>query len=116
MITPQELIEKAPLIKAGMEFQILNHAKTMPLTIKVTSVSTITKSSCWGDYQKTLVWFETRCQATKSTVVTVQNPDGTTSSQWVDVPKPGVFYTDISSLSLPSFIEYKFNKRLDVEA
>ena len=115
MLTAQELSEKAPLIHEGMEFQVLNHAKTMPLTIRVTSVATIKKNSCWGDYQKSVVWYDTICQASKRVIVTVERDDGTSCSHWEDVPNPGVFYTDRSNMSMASFIEYKFNKRLDVQ-
>ena len=112
MITSQELSEKAPLIHEGMEFQVLNHAKTMPLTIRDTSVATIKKSSCWGDYQKTVVWFDTICQALKQVVVTKHRDDGTSYSRLEDVPNPGVFYTDSSHMSMAGFIEYKYNKMI----
>ncbi len=115
MITPQELAQKAPLIHEGMEFQVLNHQKTAPLLIRVTSVATIKKNSCWGDYQKNVVWYETVAQASKRTFVQKKRTDGTTYTQEVWVPNPGVFYTDRSSMSMASFIEYKFNKRLDVQ-
>lgn len=115
MLTAQELSEKAPLIKEGMEFQVLNHQKTDSLLIRVTSVATIKKNSCWGDYQKSVVWYETVAQASKRSFVQKKRTDGTTYTQEVYVPNPGVFYTDRSSMSMASFIEYKFNKRLEVQ-
>jgi len=112
MITAQELAEKAPLVHEGMEFQVLNHQKTGTLLIRVTSVATIKKSSCWGDYQKSMIWYETVAQASKRSFVEKQRSDGTTYTQEVWVPNPGVFYTDRSSMSLASFIEYKYNKMI----
>jgi len=115
MISAQELSEKASLIHKGMEFQVLNHQKTNNLLIRVTSVAIIKKTSCWGDYQKSVVWYETVAQASKRSFVQKKRTDGTTYTQEVWVPNPGVFYTDQSSMSLASFIEYKFNKRLEVQ-
>lgn len=115
MITSQELAGKAPLIHEGMEFQVLDHQKTDTLLIRVTSVATVKKSSCWGDYQKSMVWYETVTQALKRSFVQKKRTDSTTCTQEVWVPNPGVFYTDQSSMSLASFIEYKFNKRLEVQ-
>ena len=116
MISAQELSEKASLIHKGMEFQVLNHQKTNSILIRVTSVATIKKTSCWGDYQKSVVWYETVAQASKSSFVQKKRADGTTYTQEVWVPNPGVFYTDQSSMSLASFIEYKFNKRLEAQS
>ena len=115
MITAEELASKRHLIQSGMEFQILNHQKTDTLLIRVTSVATIKKNSCWGDYQKNVVWYETVAQASKRTFVEKQRADGSTYTQEVWVPNPGVFYTDRASMSMASFIEYKFNKRLEVQ-
>ena len=115
MITSQELAEKAPLIHEGMEFQVLNHQKTDTLLIRVTSVATVKKSSCWGDYQKNMVWYETVAQALKRSFVQKQRADGTSCYDEVWVPNPGVFYTDRASMSMASFIEYKFNKRIEVQ-
>ena len=115
MITAQELAEKAPLIQEGMEFQVLNHQKTDTLLIRVTSAATIKKSSCWGVYQKSVVWYETVAQASKRSFVQKKRDDGTTYTQEVWVPNPGVFYTNRSSISMAGFIEYKFNKRLEVQ-
>jgi len=113
MITAEELASKRHLIQPGMEFQILNHQKTMPLTIRVTNVKTLNKTSCWGEYEKETVWFDTICQASKQVVVTKHRDDGTSYSHLEDVPNPGVFYTDKSAMSLASFIEYKHNKIID---
>ncbi len=111
-ITAQELAEKRSTVQTGMEFQILNHQKDGLLTIRVTNVSTLRKSSCWGEYGKETVWFDTICQASKRTFVQKKRTDGTTYTQEVWVPNPGVFYTDKSSMSLAGFIEYKLNKRI----
>ena len=117
MITAQELAEKAPLICEGMEFQILNHQKTDKLLIRVTGVSTVNMNdSSWRTYQKDMVWFETVAQASKRSFVQKKRADGSTYTQEVWVPNPGVFYTDRSSMSLAGFIEYKFNKRLVAQA
>jgi len=113
MITSQELAEKAPLIHEGMEFQVLNHQKTDTLLIRVTSVATVKKSSCWGDYQKNMVWYETVAQASKRSFVQKQRADGTSYCEEVWVPNPGVFYTDRGSMSMAGFIEYKLNKRVE---
>ena len=115
MITAQELAEKAPLVHEGMEFQVLNHQKTDTLLIRVTNAATIKKSSCWGDYQKSVVWYETVAQASKRSFVQKQRTDGTTYTQEVWVPNPGVFYTNRSSMSMAGFIEYVYNKRLEVQ-
>ena len=112
-ITSQELAEKAPLIHEGMEFQVLNHQKTAPLLIRVTNVASITKSSCWGDYQKNMVWYETVAQASKRSFVQKKRSDGTSYCEEVWVPNPGVFYTNRESMSIAGFIEYKLNKRIE---
>ena len=114
MITAQELAEKSPLIHEGMEFEVLNHQKTDNLLIRVTGVTTVKKNdSSWRTYQKTMVWFETVAQASKRSFVEKTREEGSTYTQEVWVPNPGVFYTDRSSMDLASFIEYKFNKRLE---
>jgi len=112
MITAQELAEKRDIVQTGVEFQILNYQKDDLLTIRVTNVSTLRKSSCWGEYEKETVWFDTICQASKQVAKTFHRNDGTTYSDLVWVPKPGVFYTDKSSMTMASFIEYKLNKRI----
>ena len=111
-ITAQELAEKRSTVQPGMEFKILNHQKTDTLLVRVTSVATINKNSCWGAYQKSVVWYETVAQASKRSFVKKQRTDGTTYTQEVWVPNPGVFYTDKSSMDMASFIEYKLNKRI----
>jgi hypothetical protein len=112
MITAKELASKRHLIQSGMEFQILNHQKTIPLTIRVTNVKTLNKTSCWGEYEKETVWFDTICQASKRKFVNKQRPDGSTYTDIEWVPNPGVFYTDKGHMSLAGFIEYKLNKKI----
>ena len=110
-ITAHELTEKRKLIIPGLEFQVLNHDKTSIHTIRVTHVSTIDKTSCWGDYQQDRVWFELSYPKAKRIIKTFKRADGSKYSDFVMVPVPGQFGTEDGSLRLDSFIEYKFNKQ-----
>lgn len=112
-ITAQELSQKRSQIIPGLEFVtgegvIYRDAES---TIKVTSVATVDKTSCWGDYQQDVVYYEVITQASKRTYVTKQRADGSTYHQEQWVPDHGKFNTRINYMSLPSFIEYIFNKR-----
>ena len=113
-ITKEELSEKRNLIVPGMEFYVPSrHVKSGQLKIKVTNVSTLNKTSCWGEYEKESVWYDVICQQTKAVVATRHLADGTTCSYWDDVLIPGKFNVQKENMSLASFIEYKFNKRLE---
>ena len=86
-ITPEELAEKRSFIKTGMEFIVPSrHVQSGQYLVRVTSVSTINKTSCWGEYQKDIVHFEER------------------------VLVPDNHYAD-RCMSLVGFIEYVYSKR-----
>ena len=110
-ITSQELTEKRQLIIPGLEFQVLSYNKTELHTIRVTQVSTVDKTSCWGDYQADFVWFDLIYPKTKQVIKTFKRPDGSEYSDFVMVPVPGEFASQRESLRLDSFIVYKLNKQ-----
>ena len=110
-ITAHELTEKRKLIIPGLEFQIPSHDKTSLHTIRVTQVSTVDKTSCWGDYQQDRVWFELKYPKAKQIIKTFQRKDGTEYLDFVMVTVPGEFGTETNSLRIDCFIEYKFNKK-----
>jgi len=114
-ITAQELSEKRELIKPGLEFQVPSYDKTSLHTIRVTHVSTVDKTSCWGDYQQDRVWFELKYPKAKRVVKTFKRSDGTEYADFVMVPVPGQFGTETSSLRLDCFIEYKLNKSINAQ-
>ena len=116
-ITPEELAEKRGFIQPGMEFVIPSrHVQSGHYRVRVTSVSTINKISCWGDYQKDIVHYQEICQASKRTFVDKQRSDGSTYTDIEWVLARGKYNTDHRVMSLASFIEYKYNKRQIVEA
>ena len=115
-ITPEELAEKRHFIQPGMEFIVPSrHVQSGHLLVRVTSVSTINKTSCWGEYQKEIVHFEEVCQASKRKFVNKQRLDGSTYTdiEWVLVDK---YNTNNRCMSLAGFIEYQYNKRQILEA
>ena len=114
-ITAQELAEKRNTIKAGLEFQVPSYDKTSLHTIRVTHVSTVDKTSCWGDYQADFVWFDLIYPKAKRSIKTFKRADGSEYSDFVMVPVPGEFVSQRESLRLDSFIEYKLNKRVDTQ-
>jgi len=116
-ITASELAEKRSLIQPGMEFRVPSrHVKSGQYLVRVTNVSTLNKTSCWGEYEAETVWYEIVCQKTKKVVITNHLSDGMTQTYLGDVLVPGEFNIQRESMSLASFIEFKFNKRLIVEA
>lgn len=115
-ITAAELAEKRSLIQTGMEFLVPSrHVKSGQYLVRVTNVSTLNKRSCWGEYEAETVWYDIVCQKTKQTVFTNHLPDGSTQSYLDDVIVPGEFIIQQESMSLASFIEYKYNKRKVLE-
>jgi len=114
-ITSQELAEKRNNVKAGLEFQIPSHDKASLHTIRVTQVTTVDKTSCWGDYQEDRVWFDLVYPKAKRVIKTFKRADGSEYSDFVMVPVPGEFGIQKESLRLDSFIEYKFNKAVDTQ-
>ena len=113
MITTQEIKSKQDLIVEGMEFYIPNHQKTALIKVIVTNRALVDKTSCWGDYQKDMVFFEEVAQASKQTVISKQRSDGSSYADIVWVPCKDKFYTNIRYMSISSFIEYIFNKKID---
>lgn len=111
-ITAEELALKRSFIQPGMEFIVPSrHIQSGHYRVRVTSVSTINKTSCWGEYQKDIVHFEEICQASKRTFVNKQRPDGSTYTDIEWVLTPGKYNTDNRCMSLAGFIEYQYNKR-----
>lgn len=113
MITAQEIKSKQHLIVEGVEFYIPNHQKTRLIKIVVTKRTDVSKTSCWGDYQKDVVFFQEVAQASKRKFVNKQRSDGSQYTDMVWVPDEGKFYTQLRSMSIGSFIEYIFNKKVD---
>ena len=58
MITAQEIKSKQHLIVDGLDFYIPNHQKTALHKVVVTKRTLVDKTSCWGDYQKDMVFFQ----------------------------------------------------------
>ena len=114
-ITAQELSEKRELIKPGLEFQVPSYDKTSLHTIRVTHVSTVDKTSCWGDYQADFVWFDLIYPKAKQVIKTFKRADGSEYSDFVMVPVPGEFESQRERLRLDSFIEYKLNKSINAQ-
>ena len=113
MITAQEIKSKQHLIVDGLEFYIPNHQKTQRNKVVVTNRTLVDKTSCWGDYQKDVVFFQEVAQASKQTFVDKQRSDGSHYTDIVWVPCKDKFYTQRRSMSIGSFIEYIFNKKID---
>ena len=113
MITAQEIKSKQHLIVDGLEFYIPNHQKTALHKVVVTKRTLVDKTSCWGDYQKDMVFFQEVAQASKRKFVTKQRSDGSQYTDVLWVPDEGKFYTQRRSMSIGSFIEYIFNKKVD---
>ena len=113
MITTQEIKSKQGLIVEGMEFYIPNHQDTELVKVVVTKRTDVNKTSCWGDYQKDVVFFQEVAQASKRKFVTKQRPDGSQYTDMIWVPDHGKFYTKLGSMSIGSFIEYMFNKKVN---
>lgn len=116
-ITSKELAEKRSLIQPGMEFRIPSrHLQSGSYLVRVTSASTINKTSCWGEYEKELVHFEEVYQASKRKFVNKQRPDGSTYTDIEWVSDPGKYNTNNRSMLLSSFIEFVYNKRQIITA
>ena len=69
MITIEEIKSKQSNIVKGLEFYIPNHQKTALIKVIVTNRTLVDKTSCWGDYQKDMVFFEEVAQASKQTII-----------------------------------------------
>jgi len=113
MITTQEIKSKQGLIVEGMEFYIPNHQDTELVKVVVTKRTDVNKTSCWGDYQQDVVYYNLIAQASKRKFVTKQRPDGSQYTDMIWVPDAGKFYTQLESMSIGSFIEYIFNKKVN---
>ena len=119
-ISALELLEKRDIIQSGLEFRIHNYNKTRTNLLRVLQVSTINKTSCWGEYQEDRVWYDLIFPETQRSYAPAKNEDGTIIKRkdgseimletWA--PIPGKFKTERNSLRLDCFIEYKFNKRI----
>jgi hypothetical protein len=73
MITTQEIKSKQGLIVEGMEFYIPNHQNTALIKVVVTKRTDVDKTSCWGDYQQDVVFYEEVAQASKRKFVNQNN-------------------------------------------
>tara|TARA_R100000030_G_scaffold94973_1_gene82133 strand:- start:78 stop:461 length:384 start_codon:yes stop_codon:yes gene_type:complete len=113
MITIEEIKSKQSNIVKGLEFYIPNHQKTALIKVIVTNRALVDKTSCWGDYQKDMVFFEEVAQASKQTFVDKQRSDGSNYTDIVWVPCKDKFYTNTRYMSISSFIEYIFNKKVN---
>lgn len=113
-ITSQELSQKSPLIKAGMEFYIPGHDKSYQIKIVVSSVSTVKGTSCWGSYEETRVFYSEIVPKARRVFVTKQRSDGSSYHDMTWVYDTNEFNSTSCNMRIDSFIEFKYNKQIEV--
>ena len=113
MITVEQIKSQQSHIVEGLEFYIPNHQATDLIKVIVTKRTMLDKTSCWGSYQQDAVFFQEIAQALKRSFVNKQRADGSQYTDIVWVPDEGKFNTQSKFMSIGSFIEFVFNKKID---